>query len=177
MSNRYMLQLLKDEKEISCHQVFGNGDYFKDFHEFLTEQSDIYTFENVSVKELTGFLTEIDNVILDLIKRQKTVLVAFDDEEYLSNSMLNFTGNVMKHAGEVAYDMREQEQTELASERLDDMLNRPLWFEAANITNSSYLFESYAIHQWLMKENALAKGGRIFNPKLESGYELKVSYY
>lgn len=23
----------------------------------------------------------------------------------------------------------------------------------------------------------LAKGGRIFNPKLESGYELKVSYY
>lgn len=177
MSNRYMLQLLKDEKEISCHQVFGNGDYFKDFHEFLTEQSDIYTFENVSVKELTGFLTEIDNVILGLIKRQKTVLVVFDDEEYLSNSMLNFTGNVMKHAGEVAYDMREQEQTELSSERLDDMLNRPLWFEAANITKSSYLFESYAIHQWLMKENALAKGGRIFNPKLEFGYELKISYY
>ena len=57
------------------------------------------------------------------------------------------------------------------------MLNRPLWFEAANITKSSYLFESYAIHQWLMKENALAKGGRIFNPKLESGYELKFSYY
>lgn len=177
MSNRYMLQLLKDEKEISCHQVFGNGDYFKDFHEFLTEQSDVYTFENVSVKELTQFLTEIDNVILGLIKSQKTVLVAFDDEEYLSNSMLNFTGNVIKHAWKVAYDMREQEQTELASERLDDMLNRPLWFEAANITNSSYLFESYAIHQWLMKENALAKGGRIFNPKLESGYELKVSYY
>lgn len=177
MSNRYMLQLLKDEKEIGCHQIFGNGDYFKDFHEFLTEKSDIYTFENVSVKELTRFLTEIDNVILGLIKSQKTVLVAFDDEEYLSNSMLNFTGNVMKHAGEVAYDMREQEQTELAPERLDDMLNRPLWFEAANITKSSYLFESYAIHQWLMKENALAKGGRIFNPKLESGYELKVSYY
>lgn len=172
-----MLQLLKDEKEIGCHQIFGNGDYFKDFHEFLTEKSNIYTFENVSVKELTRFLTEIDNVILGLIKRQKTVLVAFDDEEYLSNSMLNFTGNVMKHAGEVAYDMREQEQTELSSERLDDMLNRPLWFEAANITKCSYLFESYAIHQWLMKENALAKGGRIFNPKLESGYELKVSYY
>ena len=177
MSNRYMLQLLKDEKEIGCHQIFGNGDYFKDFHEFLTEQSDIYTFENVSVKELTRFLTEIDNVILGLIKSQKTVLVAFDDEEYLSNSMLNFTGNVMKHAWKVAYDMREQEQTELAPERLDDMLNRPLWFEAPKITKSSYLFESYAIHQWLMKENALAKGERIFNPKLESGYELKISYY
>ena len=177
MSNRYMLQLLKDEKEISCHQVFGNGDYFKDFHEFLTEQSDIDTFENVSVKELTQFLTEIDNVILGLIKSQKTVLVAFDDEEYLSNSMLNFTGNVMKHAGEVAYNMREQEQTELAPEKLDDMLNRPLWFEAAKITKSSYLFESYAIHQWLTKEKALAKGGRIFNPKLEIGYELKISYY
>lgn len=27
-----MLQLLKDEKEIGCHQIFGNGDYFKDFH-------------------------------------------------------------------------------------------------------------------------------------------------
>lgn len=172
-----MLQLLKDEKEIGCHQIFGNGDYFKDFHEFLTEKSDIYTFENVSVKELTRFLTEIDNVILGLIKSQKTVLVAFGDEEYLSNSMLNFTGNVMKHAGEVAYDMREQEQTELAPERLDDMLNRPLWFEAAKIMKSSYLFESYAIHQWLMKENALAKGERIFNPKLESGYELKISYY
>ena len=177
MSNRYMLQLLKDEKEIGCHQIFGNGDYFKDFHEFLTEKSDIYTFENVSVKELTRFLTEIDNVILGLIKSQKTVLVAFDDEEYLSNSMLNFTGNVMEHAGEVAYDMREQEQTELVPERLDNMLNRPLWFEADMITKSSYLFESYAIHQWLMKENALAKGGRIFNPKLESGYELKISYY
>lgn len=104
-------------------------------------------------------------------------MVAFDDEEYLSNSMLNFTGNVMKHAREAAYDMREQEQTELVPERLDDMLNRPLWFEADMITKSSYLFESYAIHQWLTKEKALAKGGRIFNPKLEIGYELKISHY
>lgn len=174
MSNRYMLHLYKNNKELEQYQLFGNNDYFDYFNNYLesigvdtTELEEYDSFSEVEIPNLIELVGAIDETVFhDIIESTIRKHPIDDFEQYSKHfdfSSAFFYG--CKKPFVSLYGLTE------------------------HINHRSYISQSYSMAQWLesynalinrnidkIKHNYLEDDDYVIIGELKAEYKLTISY-
>lgn len=189
MSSRYYLDLVNKNtgEEVSSMQLFGNGDWFPSFVPFLEEhgakinEKELFIPEEeaIVITDLVELVKAIDEAVWsDIIQANPTYSYTdkFNQQE-LTSPITDLTRNFMLH------DPKQDKPIALNT----------IYQQAQMIIESSYIFSSYSIVNWLKQQNAVVdekirwtshdytsrpeNDDLIFIGELHQDFELKLTYF